>query len=426
MDRRESGSVTEQPPDLDQNGQPVGAPPDLDASGKPVERLALPIGAPSEPGTFQGGFSKSIRDTVSRTGTGILHGLNPIPAIQSAWNNGTDALPYKPEDTPATAMARLKAHDAPSGASAMESMKGLSDPETGGQAIGNLLQAGVLGRIVSGAQNPGVRRIVGRGMQTVGDNVDVTKPLKMLSTAGRALEESATPQVEPPTGPTGPHLDRSVPMRPGGMTPQQIGERLQFGTGTPPVAAPKSPLGGRMPMSPEPLQPIGRPPITVSPESPMQPPAPLTEWEDLQRRLDVGDARLAARRAAKATQTLMQQPRVQIGAEAVGRQQGLTKEAVRQQTGPILNEAPGEASPVFPQKPFERMHDTLKGLPKGSAEREAYVRAAADPKTAGLLETIRRTLERNGLAIGGTTLMGDAMRRAILSKLTNAGSDQQE
>lgn len=37
MDRCEGDTVTEQPPDLDQNGHPIGAaPPDLDASGKPA------------------------------------------------------------------------------------------------------------------------------------------------------------------------------------------------------------------------------------------------------------------------------------------------------------------------------------------------------------------------------------------------------
>jgi hypothetical protein len=92
----------------------------------------------------------------------------------------------------------------------------------------------------------------------------------------------------------------------------------------------------------------------------------------------------------------MQQPRVDIGAEKVGRSAGLTKEQVRMQTEPIVGEAKGEASPILPEMPLQRIIDTLKALPKGGPEREAYVARATSGKARGQVENIRRTL--TGLA----------------------------
>lgn len=97
--------------------------------------------AADEPGTFRGGAIKSLRDTLAKTGAGIKSGLNPLSALETIWAHRNDAtLPYDPADTTETAMARMKAHDAP------EPLPNVSDPETGGRVIGNLVQAAILGR----------------------------------------------------------------------------------------------------------------------------------------------------------------------------------------------------------------------------------------------------------------------------------------
>lgn len=89
-------------------------------------------------------------------------------------------------------------------------------------------------------------------------------------------------------------------------------------------------------------------------------------------------------------------PRIQIGAERVGRQIGMTKEEVRRQTGPILDEAVGQASPVLPQQAISSIAEKIKTLPRGPA-RDAYVRAATSGKAMWNVEVVRRTLESQGL-----------------------------
>jgi hypothetical protein len=106
----------------------------------------------------------------------------------------------------------------------------------------------------------------------------------------------------------------------------------------------------------------------------------------------------------------------------VGRQQGLTKEQVRQQTAPILGEAPGEASPILPDKALGRIVDTLKAMPPGSADREAYVARATSGKAQWQIENIRRTLEHLGLiaplAVGGGMAAG--VRQGVMQRLGGA------
>jgi hypothetical protein len=94
----------------------------------------------------------------------------------------------------------------------------------------------------------------------------------------------------------------------------------------------------------------------------------------------------------------LQIPRIQIGAEKVGRQVGMLKEQVRQVAGPVLNETRGEASPIFPRKALESIVDKMRTIPPGP-EREAYVRAATSDKAMWQVETIRRTLEKLGLLV---------------------------
>ena len=90
-------------------------------------------------------------------------------------------------------------------------------------------------------------------------------------------------------------------------------------------------------------------------------------------------------------------PRIEVGAQKVGRQVGMTKEEVRKATGPVLDEAVGEASPILPKKALTSIIDTMKAIPV--AEREAYVAKATSGKAKWQVENIRRTLEHLGLLL---------------------------
>lgn len=93
----------------------------------------------------------------------------------------------------------------------------------------------------------------------------------------------------------------------------------------------------------------------------------------------------------------LREPRIEQGALRTGRQAGLTKEEVRQQTGPVLNEEPGEASPILPKSALKNIIDTMRSL--SPAEREAYVARASSGKTMAQVENLRRTLEHLGLIV---------------------------
>ena len=109
----------------------------------------------------------------------------------------------------------------------------------------------------------------------------------------------------------------------------------------------------------------------------------------------------AARRAAEVGKALPESPlrpqRVQIGAEKTGRPLGLTKEEVRRQTGPVLGEALGEASPILPRQAHAAIVEKIKTLPRGP-ERDAYV-ALANAKARPQVENIRRTMEQLGFVL---------------------------
>ncbi len=244
---------------------------------------------------------------------------------------------------------------------------------------------------------------------------------RMLGRAAKAIRTAGdvTPEAEAATTTAVPPASAPKP------SPAAAGPLSDLELAQQEVAAgrlPKSALAAieraQQPPTSGPLTPVtARPPIKVAPDSPMQPPPNMpspARMGELQQKFD----------GTQGVNPALQQPRVDVGAEAVGRQQGLTTDAVRQQTGPILNEAPGEASPVFPQKPFERMHDKLLAMGHGNPERIDYVKAAADPKTAGLLEIMRRTMERNGISLAGGTTMAEAMRQALTGHLS--GQDARE
>ena len=133
-------------------------------------------------------------------------------------------------------------------------------------------------------------------------------------------------------------------------------------------------------------------------------PTPEVDLEDVLRRS------IEAAKAKKAglAESALKGPRVQEGAQRVGKTVGMTKEEVRTATGPLLGEKLGEASPIIPKEPWARIVETMKALPKTGGQREAYVARAAPGKNRGQMEQLRRTLEELGLLLpigaGGVAL----------------------
>lgn len=103
-------------------------------------------------------------------------------------------------------------------------------------------------------------------------------------------------------------------------------------------------------------------------------------------------------------------PRIEVGAERVGKAAGMSKEEVRVLTGPVVGEAVGAASPVFPQKAFDSIYTKLRAMPRGGPERKAYAAAAGGEKAMSQVETIRRTLEASGLVVPAAAI-AEAIRR---------------
>lgn len=142
--------------------------------------------------------------------------------------------------------------------------------------------------------------------------------------------------------------------------------------------------------------PTDRPPITVSPESAMQPDSPL------------------------------QQPRAQVGAEQVGRQNGLTTQQVRDTTGPIRGEAPGAAAGM-PSRPMDRIVQKLIDMgPKGQglpeAEREAYAAAGTSDKTRVQVQAYLDALRRVGF-IAPLAAAPDAIRGRLVQMIRGPEQD---
>jgi hypothetical protein len=76
----------------------------------------------------------------------------------------------------------------------------------------------------------------------------------------------------------------------------------------------------------------------------------------------------------------------------------MTKEQVRMEAGPVLNEARGSASPLLPKQAYASIAEKIKTLPRGEA-RDAYVKLANSEKAMWNVEAIRRTLETQGLVL---------------------------
>lgn len=330
--------------------------------------------SPNEPDTFMGGFVKSLKDQFARAvgpdtskqDPFVVHGAPP--AVEKFMSTplghptGVDAIDSFTSPAGLTSLAAGAAGGLAESPAARNTVGGAMS--TGGNALargGTALQSSELplggaGYLFGGKEGAAIGAAIPRAMRLTG---------RLIGKAGDALRGPA-PETTPPTGP---HMDLSTPIQPGGLTQQQIAERIaavQAAGGLPPMdtPAPKPMLGSRMP------------PITVSPESPMQPPPP---------------------------ESPMQAPRRAVGAEVVGRENGLTTQQVRDTTGPIRGEAPGAAAGM-PSGPADRIIQKLISMgPKGQGleetAREAYAAAGNDPKTRVQVQAYLDALRKVGYAI---------------------------
>jgi hypothetical protein len=103
---------------------------------------AKPLNAPT---TYDEGFNKSLKDTAWNTGVGILHGVknavNPVNIAKGAYDMASTGAQLMNDPVAGSANVYDKAK------AALPGIKALSDPEAGGQAIGNLLVGGIVPRV---------------------------------------------------------------------------------------------------------------------------------------------------------------------------------------------------------------------------------------------------------------------------------------
>src|SRR5262245_48340384 len=121
-----------------------------------------------------------------------------------------------------------------------------------GEQIGSGDIAGGLGSsvgLVASTQAPKVVGRIGKATSGVaGDVIGLGSP--RVSHAVRILDAirqglggaTAADEIPRPANPTAPHLDRSVPVRPSDLTPDQLAQRIQYGTGTPPAPGSRTPV----------------------------------------------------------------------------------------------------------------------------------------------------------------------------------------
>lgn len=120
------------------------------------------------------------------------------------------------------------------------------------------------------------------------------------------------------------------------------------------------------------------------------------------------------------------QPRIEQGADVVGRTSGLGKQAVRDATGPVLGEAPGAASPILPRGPSQKIIERLKEMgPQGTgtvpeAERDAYVMRANGDKARAQIKAYLDALR----AVGYSGAAGVAARKALTSSMSSDPTPQ--
>jgi hypothetical protein len=111
----------------------------------------------------------------------------------------------------------------------------------------------------------------------------------------------------------------------------------------------------------------------------------------------------------------LQGPRIRTGAERVGREAGMTKEAVREATGPVLDEAVGDASPILPKQALTKIIDDMKAARAAVRSAKPMWRGRPAGRRSGRSRTSRRTLEHFGLVVPAAVSVREGLERLMSS-----------
>lgn len=371
------------------------------------------------PDTFRGGVIKSLKDQGRELARG---GLNALPGI-GALVGGVLSSP----ETLGVGTIPGAALGAGVGRGARDLIghyAGLDAPSTPTEKAGSIAKdVAITGATM--AIVPGLVTAAKTPVRTMGEAAEqFSRGLppwmrRMGQMIPRPVPSPAAPLLERPAWQTWPQetpVDLSQPVRAGSLTQQEIAER---------VAAVRA-NGGLPPQTADAMPKVrGVIRTTAQPAPQTAPTQTATEAASVAPESVAASEGAALPESWKPFTSVkpeasMRQPRVQIGAERVGRTAGLTKEEVRQQTGPIMGETLGEASPILPQEPLKRIIDTMKAMPPN--EREAYVARATAGKTRGQVENIRRTLEHLGLLVAAPVAGGAMLKDALLERMRAASS----
>lgn len=154
----------------------------------PLEKAnARPL---QEPTTYDEGVRKSVGETASQFGTGLVKGLNPMPLLRS--------IVGSEPGIPAAVENGKLVDKRPKGPGMAAELSSLSDPEKGGEAVSQLATGLALGRLP-------VKKLT-RGAGSVIQDYDITHPVKPVGDFLKYLGKEA-----PPASTIPPELDRYMP-----------------------------------------------------------------------------------------------------------------------------------------------------------------------------------------------------------------------
>lgn len=131
-----------------------------------------------EPTTYDEGHDASIRKTVGDTGRGILTGMSPIKMVGDFVQAVKNKAALNPKELPPE-------EQRPLGVQLEDSKNALSDPSTGGEAIGNLLTGLIAPRLP-------VKPML-RGAGTLLQDYDITKPAKPIGDVLKWAGQESSP-----------------------------------------------------------------------------------------------------------------------------------------------------------------------------------------------------------------------------------------
>lgn len=382
---------------------------------KPGEKSGPKPVAASEPDTYLGGVLKSLKDQAAGSLRPIAKGtLDALPGL-GAIAGGALSTPETLGAGTIPGMA-LGAGVGRGARDLIGHVTGLDKPTTPLEKAAHI-GVDTAETAATAALMPGVETAVRSPMQTMREGAEqfgsamppwIRRLGKLIPTT-----ESATP---------------SVLQRPGWQTWPENAAQTAKPNIVPirPQAAPPGPWSAdelasfqKQGLKPEAIdklaQQMGRAPQAAA--APALEPIPIPP-----NQAEVPFSQPAANAAAKAEQeaagvSRLQQPRVDTGAQRVGRAEGLTKEQVRARTVPISGEAQGEASNLLPKDSLGRIIDDMKALPKEGSARADYVARASSGKTQQQVETLRRILEHLGLVAPLGVGTGLAARDALTGQM---------